>query len=1319
MLAVPAETLRIFVSSPSDVAAERARVKLLADRLNGELEGRVHLDVLRWEDAFYTAAHSFQEAIDAALDNMSATDMVLCIVWKRAGLKLNPGIWQRADGSAYESGTVLEFETAVEVSRKHNGTPDVYLFRKTADVLLRADRASEEMEQYQLLQSVWKRWTESAEGYNTAGYQSFTEVDDFERKLEACLRQWLDRRGVVAQGPVWDRALKGSPFRGLAAFDAGHAPVFFGRESAIARATAKLRSAPFLLLIGASGSGKSSLLRAGIVPRVTAPGVIPDIDAWRTAIIPAGAEPLAQLAQALFAERALGMELRAGDFNNDAALAELFVAAGGAALAPIRSALARVADARRQSLRYDAPRPARLLLGIDQLERLFVEADPAQVELFAGLLRKLVEADLACVIAALRSDSYGRFQAVESFLALLDNNGATMDLLPPSPSELEEIVLRPVAACHPPLAYESDTQGRSLAEALVADAKGGDALPLLQMTLQRLYDAEAQRADGVLRFADYPGMAAAVARTAEEAVAKLDRNALAALPRLITAFVRDVVIAPDGSLEALTITPVSRHAFERGDAARRALIDEFVAQRLLTTEEAAGTVLVRPVHEALLRAVPAAVDIIKENAALIRVRYTLEPMVAEWSRAALAAKGDFLATSPALIAGAAQLIERFGEDLSAEMRSFISDSLAADAHRREKERRRQRRILAATAAGLVLALSLASLAAWQWRVANVQRERAQTALTAATNTAETLVFDLAREFKSRPGMPVDLVNNILERVQGLQRQLAGAGTTADLRRLESVSLNELSDAFLSQGNRPAALDAAQRSLAIMQALVKEFPQLPLLQRDLAITLNQLGDVRRAEQNWTDALAAYRRALAIVETFVAINPDDVRWQRDLWLSLNKIADVQAIAGPREEALATYRNGLAAIEKLVAKYPDNLTLRADEAFNCNRIAILLGAAGDYAQSLAMYERALAIHEQLAAAEPNNTERERDVFVSYNRVAGALAAMGRRDDAIATFRKAVAKMEELAPSDPGNAQWQRDLAGVYDQLGKLLIEARESDAAVEVYEKLLAARAHLVAITPSNMQWQYDLGADDLRVGDMLAAAGRRDDALALYRRSVPVFELLAAADPGNGERQRNLTVALLRIADMLAGAEKWTEARAVYDRGRDIRARLVAQAPNNLLWQRDLAYILERIGTCFSKQKDFAAALDEYRHALSIRETVRSAEPANVTYQRELALSHSLTAETLYELGRRDEGRTEFEAAFAVVESYAAKEPDNSILQMDLVTALYRLAYYIEAQSQERHARALALVQRLAADGKLNPSQKAWAESLERWLNGKTT
>ena len=127
--------------------------------------------------------------------------MVLCIVWKRAGLKLNPAIWRRADGSAYESGTVLEFETAVEVSRKHKGVPDVYLFRKSAPVVYDADRVAEQLEQYQLLQAVWKRWTESEEGYNTAGYQSFADPTTSRRKLEACLRQWLERRGVVARRP--------------------------------------------------------------------------------------------------------------------------------------------------------------------------------------------------------------------------------------------------------------------------------------------------------------------------------------------------------------------------------------------------------------------------------------------------------------------------------------------------------------------------------------------------------------------------------------------------------------------------------------------------------------------------------------------------------------------------------------------------------------------------------------------------------------------------------------------------------------------------------------------------------------------------------------------------------------------------------------------------------------------------------------------------------------------------------------------------------------------------------------------------------------
>ena len=101
--------------------------------------------------------------------------------------------------------------------------------------------------------------------------------------------------------------------------------------------------------------------------------------------------------------------------------------------------------------------------------------------------------------------------------------GATLDLPAATPSELEEMATRPAAICEPPLAFER-REGRSLASVLVADAEGGDALPLLQMTLARLSAAEAARGDGVLRFADYRGLGEAVSRTANEALEKLSRG---------------------------------------------------------------------------------------------------------------------------------------------------------------------------------------------------------------------------------------------------------------------------------------------------------------------------------------------------------------------------------------------------------------------------------------------------------------------------------------------------------------------------------------------------------------------------------------------------------------------------------------------------------------------------------------------------------------------------------------------------------------------------------------------------------------------------
>jgi hypothetical protein len=339
-------------------------------------------------------------------------------------------------------------------------------------------------------------------------------------------------------------------------------------------------------------------------------------------------------------------------------------------------------------------RQARLLLALDQVERMFVEAASRDVECFARIVRELVEKELAVVVTALRSDAFPKFETIADFTILL-NRGTTFHLLPPTPVELENMILRPVAACEPPLAYERNSEGRSLSEVLIRDAQGGDALPLLQMTLQRLYESEEKRGDGTLRFDDYPGMGPAIQKVADEAFESLDPEARAQLPALIAGLVRDVIQDLKASTTLPLVVPLIREQFERGLASRTRLVDAFINARLMTTEETDGIVRVRPVHDALLRTWPKAADLIHRQLELIRVRNLLEPIVDEWARADGRRKDELLEKRPTVLASAAELNSRLRDDLSADMRHFIDASMAA-------ERGEFRRSLFLTGAGFVL-----------------------------------------------------------------------------------------------------------------------------------------------------------------------------------------------------------------------------------------------------------------------------------------------------------------------------------------------------------------------------------------------------------------------------------------------------------------------------------------------------------------------------------------------------------------------------------------------------------------------------------------
>ena len=253
------------------------------------------------------------------------------------------------------------------------------------------------------------------------------------------------------------------PFKGLAAFDADDAPYFFGRERLVAELVARLVGAPVLGVVGPSGSGKSSVVRAGLLPALES-GVLPGSQSWPRTCIRPGEHPLRELREA--ADRL-----------------------GGS---------------------------GRFVLAVDQFEETFTVCRDEEER--AAFVAELVRASRgepgAVVIVALRSDFYGNCADYPDFSRLLAANHVLVGAM--GREELARAVVCPAQRVG--LHVEQE-----LVKHLVDDVEDEPgALPVLSTALLELW----QNRDGRrLRLAAYEhtgGVRGAVARLADEAYGQLD-----------------------------------------------------------------------------------------------------------------------------------------------------------------------------------------------------------------------------------------------------------------------------------------------------------------------------------------------------------------------------------------------------------------------------------------------------------------------------------------------------------------------------------------------------------------------------------------------------------------------------------------------------------------------------------------------------------------------------------------------------------------------------------------------------------------------------
>jgi hypothetical protein len=235
--------VRVFISSPGDVAQERAVARRVLGRVQSAYAGRVTIEPLLWEQQPLVANTTFQ----AQLAPPSQADIVIAILWSRLGTPL-PATIVRADGTRFRSGTEFEIEDALDAARR-TGRPRVVLYRKTADPprwFASADEARDAAEQRDALDGfLGKHLRDTRDGSFAGAFHPFASAADFEELVEIHLHRLVrelapDAHDAAPAAPAaWTF---GSPCRGLARCELEHAPLFFGRTATTAAAIDKLKA---------------------------------------------------------------------------------------------------------------------------------------------------------------------------------------------------------------------------------------------------------------------------------------------------------------------------------------------------------------------------------------------------------------------------------------------------------------------------------------------------------------------------------------------------------------------------------------------------------------------------------------------------------------------------------------------------------------------------------------------------------------------------------------------------------------------------------------------------------------------------------------------------------------------------------------------------------------------------------------------------------------------------------------------------------------------------------------------------------------------
>jgi tetratricopeptide (TPR) repeat protein len=1069
------------------------------------------------------------------------------------------------------------------------------------------------------------------------------------------------------------RLSKDRPFPGLRPFEFQDYEYFFGREDQIFSLYRLLDRSRFIAVVGGSGSGKSSLVRAGLLPLIVQESEDIGGHTWSVATMHPGDAPLSALTEAL-------STLSEGD---DEIVARIALHLGDSS-AGLANALSEI----------KLPASRTLILVVDQFEELFRYGNFDQSQAHglrdeaADFVRLLLEASRSRthrvhVLLTMRSDFIGecaRFQGLPEAVS------ATQFLVPSlTRDQLEEVIVKPIEKA-------GSTIDPDLVERLLNDSGNDlDQLPVLQHCLLRLWEeagkSGAKSEDGPALVPDSDsaangspaprhlterhydavgGISGALSKHAEEIL-----SSLPALKRVVEQVFRALSEVDRQGRGIRRPLPYSQLCDETGEADDdvRQVVDRFRADDCSFLVPSISSVpKLEPDtrtdigHEALLRRWE-------------RVSRKLDPVQREDARSF--ARRAYRALLGWMRGGESTVAQRRAEDgwLQAE----------------ESDGQLYRALRSRDARDLLPRGKAEEYSSWWYErprtpawadryggelnkvvqliKGSVTRKRRAVLITTVV-VAATIAF-VGFEF-------LWLYSTYQDKERATQNFRLAVGSAQKLLDQVSTSLDR---GEISVQGAKALLQTAGNILNAVQQVSK--PETSHLNTKL---LQTTSDIRMMTGEVQQAYDVAQRAKESAKQLLIAEPDNQAMLQDVYNSSWRAADAldegAVPANPQQTALVEYMNALALAERLAGMAPDNRDRQRQVMFILHKIGDVHQVQKNWEGATAQYSRALKIMQEVNDAEPNNPNWQRELATCWSRLGQASIGKKEYGQALVHYRTAFDIRSKLAIADPHDDVIQSNLSRSHVELGQAQEKLEQLDAALADYRSALAIRKRLALKDPGNPTWSGYLASAYGYVGTILKRQGNLVDALAQYKPALELRRALAARDPTKSRQdswvRASTTVVELStsVAALFAAENQPGAAVEAYHDAIDVLQELVPVRPNELGYPREIFLNRIKAGDVLNTKSDVKGALQEYGLALIVAHQHADTNPSDVAWRGNLASAHMKVADVLSSQGDSTKALEHYQSALAILENLAPSDlkkfADGSDMLQEVRTKIEKVA-----------------------------------------------